>query len=142
MNVNTAQPHVTTAASSQFVLYRGLYHCNYCQKDITGVVRIKCAICQDFDLCLDCFSVGVEIDPHKNHHAYRVMDSLAFPLFHPDWGVRKLAWHEGTSAKLCELLACDRCLTCVKVDFETSKQHQYAHSGAYDGIWCLSLIAL
>ncbi|DBB01426.1 TPA: hypothetical protein ACH3X1_000090 [Trebouxia sp. C0004] len=65
---------------------RGLYHCNYCQKDITSVVRIKCAICQDFDLCLDCFSVGVEITPHRNDHAYRVMDSLSFPLYHPDWG--------------------------------------------------------
>ena len=69
---------------------RGLYHCNYCQKDITGVVRIKCAVCPDFDLCLDCFSVGAEITPHQNNHAYRVMDSLSFPLFHPDWGVRHL----------------------------------------------------
>lgn len=67
---------------------RGLYHCNYCQKDITSVVRIKCAVCQDFDLCLDCFSVGVQITPHRNDHAYRVMDSLSFPLYHPDWGVR------------------------------------------------------
>ncbi|KAL0050679.1 hypothetical protein WJX82_004874 [Trebouxia sp. C0006] len=65
---------------------RGLYHCNYCQKDITSVVRIKCAVCQDFDLCLDCFSVGVQITPHRNDHAYRVMDSLSFPLYHPDWG--------------------------------------------------------
>ncbi|KAL3147326.1 hypothetical protein ABBQ32_002810 [Trebouxia sp. C0010 RCD-2024] len=65
---------------------RGLFHCNYCQKDITGVVRIKCAECPDFDLCLDCFSVGVEITPHQKDHAYRVMDCLSFPLFHPDWG--------------------------------------------------------
>ncbi len=51
------------------------------------MVRIKCAVCPDFDLCLDCFSVGVEITPHQNDHAYRVMDSLSFPLYHPDWGV-------------------------------------------------------
>ena len=69
---------------------RGLYHCNYCQKDITNIVRIKCAVCQDFDLCLDCFSVGVEISPHQNNHAYRVMDSLSFPLYQPDWGVSLL----------------------------------------------------
>lgn len=54
------------------------------------MVRIKCAVCPDFDLCLDCFSVGVEITPHQNDHAYRVMDCLSFPLFHPDWGVRHL----------------------------------------------------
>lgn len=52
------------------------------------MVRIKCAVCPDFDLCLDCFSVGAQITPHQNDHAYRVMDCLSFPLFHPDWGVR------------------------------------------------------
>ena len=35
----------------------------------------------------DC-SVGVEITPHKRDHAYRVVDDLSFPLFHPSWGVR------------------------------------------------------
>jgi hypothetical protein len=51
------------------------------------VVRIKCAVCPDFDLCLECFSVGVEINPHKSNHAYRVVDNLSFPLYHPEWGV-------------------------------------------------------
>ena len=50
-------------------------------------MRIKCAECPDFDLCLDCFAVGVEITPHKSGHAYRVVDNLSFPLYHPDWGV-------------------------------------------------------
>ncbi|EIE22880.1 hypothetical protein COCSUDRAFT_1634, partial [Coccomyxa subellipsoidea C-169] len=63
-----------------------LYHCNNCQKDISNTVRIKCAVCSDFDLCLECFSVGVQIHPHRNDHAYRVVDNLSFPLFHPDWG--------------------------------------------------------
>ena len=67
---------------------RALYHCNYCQRDISAAVRIKCAVCPDFDLCLECFSVGVQIWPHRNDHAYRVVDNLSFPLFHPDWGVR------------------------------------------------------
>ncbi|EGC31303.1 hypothetical protein DICPUDRAFT_156868 [Dictyostelium purpureum] len=64
----------------------GLYHCDYCQKDISGVVRIRCAICPDFDLCLECFSVGVEITPHKNDHDYQVIDNLHFPMFTDDWG--------------------------------------------------------
>ncbi len=34
---------------------RALYHCNYCDKDISASVRIKCAVCADFDLCLECF---------------------------------------------------------------------------------------
>ncbi|KAJ6863969.1 transcriptional adapter ADA2b-like [Populus alba x Populus x berolinensis] len=64
---------------------RALYHCNYCNKDITGKTRIKCAVCPDFDLCLECFSVGAEVTPHKSNHPYRVMDNLSFPLICPDW---------------------------------------------------------
>ncbi|KAI9075981.1 hypothetical protein K1719_042053 [Acacia pycnantha] len=62
-----------------------LYHCNYCDKDISRKIRIKCAVCQDFDLCLECFSVGAEVTPHKSNHPYRVMDNLSFPLLCPDW---------------------------------------------------------
>ncbi|KAL5540241.1 hypothetical protein UlMin_044481 [Ulmus minor] len=62
-----------------------LYHCNYCNKDISGKIRIKCFVCPDFDLCLECFSVGAEITPHKSNHLYRVMDNLSFPLLCPDW---------------------------------------------------------
>ncbi|XP_031118687.1 transcriptional adapter ADA2b [Ipomoea triloba] len=61
------------------------YHCNYCNKDITGRIRIKCAVCSDFDLCIECFSVGAEVQPHKSNHPYRVMDILSFPLICPDW---------------------------------------------------------
>ena len=68
-------------------LCRHLYHCNYCQKDISHVVRVKCAVCADFDLCLECFSAGVELLPHRNDHAYRLVDNLSFPLYEPDWGV-------------------------------------------------------
>ncbi|AES64520.2 transcriptional adapter ADA2b [Medicago truncatula] len=62
-----------------------LYHCNYCKKNITGVIRIKCAVCPDFDLCVECFSVGAELTPHKSNHDYRVMNKLSFPLVSPDW---------------------------------------------------------
>ncbi|GFP84885.1 transcriptional adapter ada2, partial [Phtheirospermum japonicum] len=64
---------------------KALYHCNYCNKDISGKIRIKCVVCSDFDLCVECFSVGAEVHPHKSNHPYRVMDNLAFPLICPDW---------------------------------------------------------
>ncbi|KAH6764766.1 ADA2 2B [Perilla frutescens var. frutescens] len=64
---------------------KALYHCNYCNKDISGKIRIKCVICSDFDSCVECFSVGAEVYPHKSNHPYRVMDNLAFPLICPDW---------------------------------------------------------
>lgn len=68
---------------------RALYHCNYCQRDISDNIRIKCATCADFDLCVECFSVGVEIMGHTNDHTYKVMDNLSFPIFHPNWGVSR-----------------------------------------------------
>jgi transcriptional adapter 2-alpha len=61
------------------------YHCDYCRKDISGGIRIKCAECTDFDLCVECFSVGVEVTPHQNGHAYQVMDRVNFPLFDEEW---------------------------------------------------------
>ncbi|KAJ9529930.1 hypothetical protein QJQ45_023203, partial [Haematococcus lacustris] len=67
---------------------RSLYHCTYCQKDITHTPRIRCAECpNNFDLCLECFAVGAELVPHKAWHDYRVLTNLSFPIFHPDWGV-------------------------------------------------------
>ncbi|GFH06477.1 uncharacterized protein HaLaN_01118, partial [Haematococcus lacustris] len=66
---------------------RSLYHCTYCQKDITHTPRIRCAECpNNFDLCLECFAVGAELVPHKAWHDYRVLTNLSFPIFHPDWG--------------------------------------------------------
>ncbi|XP_023536232.1 transcriptional adapter ADA2a-like isoform X1 [Cucurbita pepo subsp. pepo] len=62
-----------------------LYHCNYCNKDLSGRIRMKCVACPDYDLCVECFSVGAELTPHKSNHPYRVMDNLSFPLLCPDW---------------------------------------------------------
>jgi transcriptional adapter 2-alpha len=33
-----------------------------------------------------CFLQGKQIGPHRPNHAYRVIDSHAFPIFDPDWG--------------------------------------------------------
>ena len=65
---------------------RALFSCAYCQKDISNVVRIRCAVCSNFDLCVECFSVGVELQPHKAFHNYHVIDNMSFPLFTRDWG--------------------------------------------------------
>lgn len=35
---------------------RGVYECDYCHTDISQLPRIRCAVCPDFDLCLDCFA--------------------------------------------------------------------------------------
>jgi transcriptional adapter 2-alpha len=63
----------------------GRYHCDYCTTDISNEVRVKCANCPDFDLCVDCFSVGVEIGVHKSNHDYRVIDDMSKPLYTQTW---------------------------------------------------------
>lgn len=77
--------NVDSGTSGSHEAKKSLYHCNYCNKDISGVVRIRCAKCQDFDLCLECFSIGAEVSPHKANHPYRVIENLCFSLIHPDW---------------------------------------------------------
>ncbi|KAH0983951.1 hypothetical protein GBA52_011128 [Prunus armeniaca] len=81
-NSSTAQKAVAQETSEPKGAF---YHCNYCNKDISGKTRIKCVVCPDFDLCIECFSVGGELTPHKCNHPYRVMDNLSFPLLCPDW---------------------------------------------------------
>ncbi|CEG00111.1 Zinc finger, ZZ-type [Ostreococcus tauri] len=63
-----------------------LFNCAYCQKNISNVVRIRCAVCSNFELCVECFSVGAERQQHKAYHDYHVIDNMSFPLFTRDWG--------------------------------------------------------
>jgi len=56
------------------------YNCNYCQEDIDGL-RIKCAECLDFDLCLSCFACGAQIAKHKSTHKYMFMNNGGFGIF-------------------------------------------------------------
>jgi hypothetical protein len=63
----------------------GRWRCSYCARDVGNSWRIKCAVCQDVTLCVECFSVGVEIFPHTNDHAYRVVERLDFEAFAAGW---------------------------------------------------------
>ena len=63
-----------------------MYHCDYCRKDISQLVRIKCSECDDFDLCLECFATGAHVAPHQPTHDYRVVNNVKTPLWAEDWG--------------------------------------------------------
>lgn len=56
------------------------YACSYCQEEINGL-RVRCAECIDFDICLQCFSAGAEIGSHRNDHSYQLMESGAVGIF-------------------------------------------------------------
>jgi transcriptional adapter 2-alpha len=49
------------------------------------VVRIRCAICEEIDICLECFSTGQETEKHKSEHDYRVIDTQQYPVYVDDW---------------------------------------------------------
>jgi len=61
------------------------YRCDYCRDELTNQIRIKCADCVDFDLCVDCFAMGLSVPPHKGNHRYRVIEPIKLPIFDPDW---------------------------------------------------------
>ena len=65
------------------------YHCDYCKKDITAEVRIRCAKCSEFDLCVDCFFVGVETQQHKNDHPYRVIENQQASILSTNWTIEE-----------------------------------------------------
>lgn len=60
---------------------RGVYECDYCRTDISQLPRVRCAICPDFDLCLDCLVFPPNEASHDPTHGYRVCDSTRYPLF-------------------------------------------------------------
>ncbi|KAH9749889.1 transcriptional adapter ADA2b [Citrus sinensis] len=64
---------------------RGNFHAN--DEDPTQRSRRKKNVSSDNSdtAAPECFSVGVEVHPHKSNHPYRVMDNLSFPLICPDW---------------------------------------------------------
>jgi len=63
--------------------------CDYCHKDITYTARILCAVCVEFDLCVECFSAGVELRGHKYWHGYRLIEDLRFSFTTPDWSANE-----------------------------------------------------
>ncbi|SBS94666.1 transcriptional coactivator ADA2, putative (ADA2), partial [Plasmodium ovale curtisi] len=69
------------------------YHCDICNKDITHTIRIRCADCVDFDLCINCFSSGKEIKSekceHYNYHNYIPIPKYDFPLYKLNWSAEE-----------------------------------------------------
>ena len=64
----------------------GLIHtCDNCYRDLSKIVRIKCAECEDIDLCVECFCNGEQMSTHKREHKYRVVEPFDFAIFDEDW---------------------------------------------------------
>ncbi|XP_050438344.1 uncharacterized protein LOC126844297 [Adelges cooleyi] len=71
------------------------FFCTYCQDEISKfpsraesgydsmTIVVRCATCEDFYLCLMCFSSGAEIGHHKNFHDYKLV-SFSKPNLYPE----------------------------------------------------------
>lgn len=64
----------------------GKFHCDVCSSDCTRRIRISCAECQDYDLCVPCFASGKASGKHEPWHDYRVVEQHQYPIFDEDWG--------------------------------------------------------
>ncbi|KAJ3210470.1 Transcriptional adapter ada2 [Entophlyctis luteolus] len=67
-----------------------LYHCDFCGKDVTHLMKISCVVCkgtdgEPIDLCVSCFAAGSEQKGHLRTHDYIVKEGLDWPLFDPEW---------------------------------------------------------
>ncbi|KAB5577881.1 hypothetical protein GE09DRAFT_952828 [Coniochaeta sp. 2T2.1] len=65
------------------------YVCDVCSADITSTVRIRCAspACNEYDLCVQCFSSGASSNSHQPAtHPFRVIEQNSFPIFDREWG--------------------------------------------------------
>lgn len=63
-----------------------LFHCDVCASDCTNRIRIQCAICTDYDLCVPCFAAGSVTADHKPWHDYKIIEQNTYPIFDKDWG--------------------------------------------------------
>ncbi|XP_012940808.1 transcriptional adapter 2-beta isoform X2 [Aplysia californica] len=54
--------------------------CNYCQNEIYGY-RLRCAECEEFDLCLQCFSLGAEVAAHRREHSFIIKNDQGPCIF-------------------------------------------------------------
>ncbi|TGO81460.1 hypothetical protein BPOR_1145g00020 [Botrytis porri] len=65
------------------------YVCDMCSADVTNTVRIRCAhsACNEYDLCVQCFSDGKSSSQHQPAtHPFRVIEQNSVPIYEPDWG--------------------------------------------------------
>ncbi|AQZ12542.1 ADA2 (YDR448W) [Zygosaccharomyces parabailii] len=62
------------------------FHCDVCSADCTNRVRISCAECPEYDLCVHCFSQGLYNGNHRPYHDYRIIETNSYPILCEDWG--------------------------------------------------------
>ena len=68
---------------------RGLYECDYCHSDLTRSPRVRCAICPDFDLCLDCLATTDHVEMCRTRRGFQLMHRKNEAKIEPSSGKKK-----------------------------------------------------
>ncbi|KAF8248924.1 hypothetical protein K440DRAFT_622927, partial [Wilcoxina mikolae CBS 423.85] len=55
------------------------YFCDCCYKDLTREPRARCVECKNYDICLDCFSVGETSLKHRTTHLINIVNPHTLP---------------------------------------------------------------
>lgn len=79
-----ARPSKTERKEPTVSTYR--FHCDFCGRDLSSAIRARCAVCPDYDSCLDCFSVGATLNPHLPDHPYRLIQVSSENVYQGGWG--------------------------------------------------------
>lgn len=75
------------------------FHCDACFSDCNNRVRISCAECPEYDLCVPCFSQGSYNGNHLPSHDYRIIETNWRPILCEDWGAdEELALIKGSQS--------------------------------------------
>lgn len=69
----------------------GLKHisCEVCLREITRLCYIKCAVCDNLCLCVNCFASARSKGAHTSKHAYQVIDPMKFPVLDATWTAKE-----------------------------------------------------
>lgn len=61
--------------------------CAFCARDISRHTRVACAECHSprVEHCIDCFSVGAALLPHRPSHDYIITQEATVPVFQHGW---------------------------------------------------------
>ncbi|CCX30714.1 hypothetical protein FPQ18DRAFT_411524 [Pyronema domesticum] len=49
------------------------YLCDACNNDLTGLPRVRCTNCPNYDLCMDCFTANIVTGYHKTTHKISIV---------------------------------------------------------------------
>ena len=63
--------------------------CVSCGHKLTSEVYVSCLLCKDIDLCLSCYSQGIDIYPHFKDHPITVITPSTQPGFEIGWTPRE-----------------------------------------------------